>query len=317
MFPQFVLRAGVGLAAVSVALRLPAAPAAAVDTNALLKELQQIETRQQQATHARLGGLAQRFLEASRADASTERVFLEAIRNISFESKAGDSGRFQDWRKNHKGMLENKAFQAAMRLNLRYVAISLQVAASPDQPPPFREVMAYLRDLQAARAEFGGNGGLRNDEEQQMLKDLYGKPIAEGLLAQGFILGPDLQRLTSAETSKWEPTAGGWRQILEIGVRQPLRAVKDPSLLETWQFEIDAGKKGLEGNRAEVANVNFAQLELPRLLWGQAQDMLVLGQQANAVAAMTRVIRTYPQHPDVIIWIGQLRGLLKPAATAS
>lgn len=316
VFPKVVLRAGVGLA-VLAAIRLSAA--APIDTNALLQELQAIESKQKKDAHERLATLSRQFLDASRKDAAAEKVYLEAIRNVRFDTKAaGDNNRFQDWKKDHRNMLNNKAFQAALMLHLRYVGISLEVAGKPkDAPMPYQEIMAYLRDFFAARQQYAQTGLSR--EQEQVLRDFYERPIDEGVIAQGFFLSADLQKLTQGgDNRKWESHAGNWRSILERGVRQPLREARDPQLLDTWQFQIDATRKDFEGNRNNLDNANLTQHELPRLQWRQAGDMLLLGQNDLAIATMAQIVRTYPNHPDILNWIAQLKDALaaSPAETA-
>lgn len=308
VFPKLFFRAGAGLAMLTAFH----AAADAIDRNALLQELQAIEDKQKQDTQTRLVSLAKQFMDASRSAATAEKVYLEALKNMQFDSNMRDNSRFQDWRKNHKGMLDNKAFQAALMLHLRYMGISLMVAAKPDDAPmPYKEIMDYLRDLLAVRAQFASSG-LGGDDERA-LREFYEKPINEGIVAQGFLIGPDLQKVIQGGggAGKWEQNAGNWRSILNLGVREPLRKLKDPQLLATWQFEIDVLRKSLDGNQNDVANVNFNQIELPRLMWAQAQDMVLLGQNGPAIVAMAQIVRSYPQHPDVLNWIGQLKEILK------
>ncbi len=286
----------------------------------MLKELEALKKKQAQSSEQRFGQLAAQLMEASRTDQGAMKVYMEGVRNMDFDTKSRDASRFQDWRKNSKDMLDNKVFLVALRFHIRYLAISLMELSKPKPGdlPPLRELMDYVSDLVSARAT--GDGGQWRAEG---IKELLEAPIANGKIAQGLMIQPELEKL-SAKTGSgqkgWEPAAGGWVQILDTDIRAPLREKKDPRLLDTWQFQIKAASKLNEGNRSDVAKASFSQVEVPRLLWGSARDLIVLGQEDAAILQMTQLVRQYPQHPDLPSWIDELSGLLKkrtgPAAPA-
>lgn len=289
-----------------------AAATAPLDPAALIKELEGIQAKQEAAKVGEFQQLARQFQDASKTDAVAEHLYVDAVRKVRFDPKAGDSARFPDWKKGKKDLFNNKAFQAALKFHLRYLAISLKAAsnAKPDGLSLLPELQAYISDIATTNLQIQGPG--LNSDDENAIRDLVEKPVAEGAIARAYFLNAYLEKLSS----KWEPTAGDWKKILDTDVRDPMRAIKDPHLPATWQYQIDMEKGQFTSGRGDLETANFTQVELPKLMWSRAQDMVVVGQTDAAIAEMTRLVRGYPQHPDLPAWVQELTGLLKEKIAA-
>ncbi len=134
VFPKSVLFSVTVLLSMSSVVAQNTAPP--VDAAALLKELQNIQTTQKQAKTGQLSHMAQQLQDATRTDGDTGRLYVDAVRTVDFSSQMGDAKRFQDWRARKKDFLDNKAFQAALRFHVRYLALTLTAAANANTATP-------------------------------------------------------------------------------------------------------------------------------------------------------------------------------------
>jgi len=317
VFPKFVFF-GVAFIWSTVAVVAQNAPAAPpIDTAALLKELQNLQATQKQSKAGQLAQLAKMFQDASRTDGDAGRLYADSIKTTDFSSQMGDAKRMQDWRGRSKDLLDNKAFQAALRFHLRYLALTLiaDANAKAGSPPPYQDIIAYVSDLAQARTVLASGG------DQQPIRELLERPISEGKIAKAQGVKPDIEQFVGGPNSKtWAAEAGNWPEILEVDVRGPMRLAKNPKLLDVWQFQMKLAADQLSGGRDENGKANFTQIEIPRMMWGQARDMALLGHNNEAIVTMVKLVRANPQHPDFQNWVGELtdmlQGMQSPAAKA-
>jgi hypothetical protein len=313
VFPK-LLFSGVAILLSTVAAIAQNAPTP-IDAAALLKELLHLQASQKHAKAGQLGQLARQFQDASRTDGEAGRMYADSVRIVDYSSQMGDAKRFQDWRIRKKDLLDNKAFQTALKFHLRYLAVTLNASASAKAggPPPYQDIIAYVADVAQARPQLSGDG-IRG-EDQQDFHELLEKPLSEGKIAKAQAVKPDIEQFVGNGPSKnWEPMAGNWQQILETDVRVSMRQTKNPKLLDTWQFQMKLESDQLAGGRDGMGKANFTQMELPKLMWSRARDLAVLGQENEAIIEMAKLVRTYPQHPDFPAWVGELAGILQEKA---
>ncbi len=274
-----------------------------MDATALLQELKAIKTKQSDARRQRFEAIAAKLRAASRSDDSATRIYSEAVRDSEFSANARDTARFQEWRERNKGALsKDKAAGTAARLHLNYLAISLERAANPDGEPPLRALWEYATALKAARMEYGGEL-TANEVGKRLLQD----SIADSPIARANFIVPELQNLKG-----WEMSAGSLHGVLEKDLRDPLREIKDARLLDTWKLEIDFESKNAESEKSDLNKAAILQVELPRRYWGQARDMIVLGQTNRGIGEMVKLVRAYPSHPDLPAWVDEITQALQP-----
>jgi len=308
VFPKFV-----SVIAATASLVAYGAIAQPTDTVALLKELEAIKKKQAEEMAQNLSNLAKQVAMASQSDTSATQYYTEAVCSLEFVS---DANGFREWKKNRKDALSSKVVQAAIKLHLHYLVFSLNAAAKPEELPPVDELTAYLVEL--AKVESAAGWGIYRPDPRnptdQMIHELLLEPLADGAVAKACKVSAELQSLSGEDpnSSKWAAKAGDWNGILDTNLKAPLRQHKDPRLLNMWQLQIEYEKERSNGNRGDATD--YTSIKLPRMMWGEATDMLVLGKTDQGVAEMTRIIRTYPQHPDLSSWVDGLTIVLKAMA---
>ena len=61
----------------------------------------------------------------------------------------------------------------------------------------------------------------------------------------------------------------------------------------------------------QEAKEKFTAEKLPELLWGQAREMFMLGQEASAAQTMLSLIQSHLTHRMASEWLAELTALLK------
>jgi len=322
------LRLSVVLLAAAFLPRLALAQdAPAVNADAILHDLDQIEQKQKDAMQsARVNAINQLKAVAANGAAAAD-LYEKAVEETRFDGSKNKGANYQDWKTNNAPLLRDKLMQTVLMLHLRYLVLSLERGAS-DKPELFvQPSLAFANDmvatdalfLKAAQTVAQGRGGSERDKEEasamdRVMKekaDLLDKSVADGVFAKWLRLG---QWLPSGD--KWELSPGKISGILEKNVRPVFRAAKNPQLLDTWTLEMKLLADRASAQHLEHEATEFNTVARPRMQFAMAQDMVLLGQKNRAATEIYTMIKTYPGHPDFSKWVVSLRDLLKTSAPA-
>jgi len=322
MFPRFL---STGVLLVATLSRAVSAPqdAAAVNADAILRDLDQIEQQQKQAIRsARITAISQIKAAASNGTAAAN-LYEKAIEATQFDGIRNKGSSFTDWKSSHADMLRNKEMQTLLLLHLKYLVLSMERKGS-DKPELFAppalsyavEVAAFdpvlLKQAEAIKENTGQKEDIAMMKEVQKMKDeLLTKSLAESVFVKWLRLGSWLPK-----ADDWELAPGNISGILEKDVRPFLRQTKNPQLIETWEFEMKVLADRITFGRLEHQAEEFNTVTRPRLQFSRASDMVEIGQKNRAATEIYTMIKTYPQHPDFGKWVQSLREMLKPAEPA-
>jgi len=322
MFPRFL---STGVLLVATLSRAVSAPqdAAAVNADAILRDLDQIEQQQKQAIRsARITAISQIKAAASNGTAAAN-LYEKAIEATQFDGIRNKGSSFTDWKSSHADMLRNKEMQTMLLLHLKYLVLSMERKGS-DKPELFAppalsyavEVAAFdpvlLKQAEAIKENTGQKEDIAMMKEVQKMKDeLLTKSLAESVFVKWLRLGSWLPK-----ADDWELAPGNISGILEKDVRPFLRQAKNPQLIETWEFEMKVLADRITFGRLEHQAEEFNTVTRPRLQFSRASDMVEIGQKNRAATEIYTMIKTYPQHPDFGKWVQSLREMLKPAEPA-
>jgi hypothetical protein len=298
----------------------------AVNADAILRELDQIESQQKQAVLSARQTAVNQIKAAAGSGATATDLYERAIEATQFEGTKNKGGAYADWKSSKAAMLRTKEAQAALLMHLRYLALSLERKDS-DKPELFvTPSLNYVNDLAGADLMFLKQAqsvqqpaSSDRDREQQAadreaikLKDeLLNKALTDSIFVKWLRLGPSLPK-----GDDWELTPGSLSGILEKNVRPVMREAKNPALLPTYELEIKVLADRVTLNRREHEATEFNTVVRPRLQLARANDMAALGQKNRAVTEIYGMVKAYPQHPDFSKWVQRLRELLKPDAPA-
>lgn len=306
---------------------LVAQDAPAINADAILRDLDQIEQKQKESMQsARVNAISQLKAVAGNPAAAAD-LYQKAVEETRFAGVKNKGQNFQEWKSNHSALLRDKLMQTVLVLHLRYLVLSLERGAS-DKPEQFvQPSLAFANDMVASDPLFikaaqavvqGRNGSDREKEEAAILErvlrekgELLDKSVADGVFAKWLRLG---QWLPGGD--KWELAPGKISGILEKNVRPVLRGAKNPQLLDTWTLEMKLLADRVSSTRLDHEALEFNNVTRPRLQFSMANDMVALGQKNRAAAEIYGMIKAYPGHPDFDRWVAALREMLKASAPA-
>lgn len=298
----------------------------AVNADAILRELDQIELLQKQAVLSARQSAVNQVKAAAANGATAADLYEQAVEATQFEGLKNKGGAYADWKSSKAAMLRAKEMQTALMLHLRYLALSLERKGS-DKPELFvPPSLAYVNDLAAADALFlkqaqsvAQPASSDRDREQQAidreamkLKDeLLNKALTDSIFVKWLRLGSSLPK-----GDDWELTPGNLPGILEKNVRPVMRLAKNPGLLPTYELEMKVLADRVTMSRRDHDATEFNTVVRPRIQLARANDMAALGQKNRAVTEIYTMVKAYPQHPDFSKWVQRIRELLAPAAPA-
>ncbi len=299
----------------------------AVNADAILRELDQIELQQKQAVLSARQTAVNQVKAAAASGATAADLYEQAVEATQFEGLKNKGGAFADWKSSKAAVLRAKEMQTALMLHLRYLALSLERKGS-DKPELFvPPSLAYVNDLASADALFlkqaqsvSQPASSDHDREQQAidreamkLKDeLLNKALTDSIFVKWLRLGSSLPK-----GEDWELTPGNLPGILEKNIRPAMRLTKNPGLLPTYELEMRVLAERVSMSRREHDATEFNTVVRPRIQLARANDMAALGQKNRAVTEIYTMVKAYPQHPDFGKWVQRIRELLAPAAPAA
>lgn len=322
-FPRFSLIFAVSL--ILATSRIPAQQdVPPVDAGTILRDLEQLEQKQQAALQAARTTAVSQIKQAASSPTNATSLYESAIQATQFDGVRGQGAAFADWKKSKAALLRTKEMQTVLLLHLKYLALSLERKDS-EKPEAFvAPSLAYAVEVAGADDLFLKQGqyireqaakdkdGVAVQREAVKLKDeLLGKSLADSIFVKWLRLGPSLPK-----GEDWELTPGNIAGILEKNVRPVLREAKNPQLIDTWEFEMKVLADRITFGRLEHQADEFNTVTRPRLQFSRANDMIAIGQKNRGINEIYTMVKTYPQHADFGKWVQRLRELLQPAPAA-
>jgi len=279
-----------------LAIAAPPADAPAVDAEAILKTLKEIQERNESHLRSTLQKAIHDFRHAAGVPSRAVDFYEDAVRATRFAGKNLQQTEFQQWKKKEADKLRSADLQEAAQLHLQYLALSLEYAAKTPMENLLPGLIRYTDQVYSAREET-----LRNE--------LMRRPISNSIFAHWYGVTLFLQQLKS-----WEMTPANADGIWERTVLPELRKLKDIRAVHYWDQRLQRAEERVNKSRQEFEREHFNTIEKPALLWNRAQELNEIGLRNHAINEMLAVIKKYPAHPDNPRWIARLTEMLKPAS---
>jgi ATP-dependent Clp protease adaptor protein ClpS len=300
------------------------------DVAQILQALKALREQQAQQVKQSKGKLLQDVQAAAASPTAASAAWVEAVRQTQFEGAEREGAQFRDWRDRDGAALSEPQVQRAAQLYFRWLGLTLQRSAGTPARDMLSQVVQYTKDAaadEAAMEEFGERAQKEKDLAQSKLhgnrKDKSGdddrtKRVHDQILGRPLTGSPPVKAMRADEMIKvegWEMTPGNVAGIFKATILPELRAMKDPRVLEYWDMQLKKEAEAVK-NKPTFDQERFARDRRPILLWSRAQEFMHLGQKNRAVGEMFQVIRTNPQHPNLVGWISEMEQLLAPPVAA-
>lgn len=277
-----------------------------LDVRQVLHELDQAEAKQADASRSKRQKLLATLQGGLANGSAGSKLYEDATRAVNFAGKNQESSEFAEWKKNNAALLRSEPMQSAIRLHLHYLFLGLQQAAGGETasktPAQFLQYAQELSTFLTSK-----NSASLPKEADNLLR----RPVREGVFSRWLDLSDMLPN-----DKQWTPIAGNFDAILETNVRTPLRDSKDPQIIAAWNVQLENLGKQTQASALNIESDNLQKITRPRLIFGRANDKILLGQTNSGQKDILQIIREYPQHPDWIKWVTTLREQLGGGKTA-
>jgi len=293
---------------------LHADPLTQADREALLERLQKIQEGADKRVDERFGSAISAFRSAMASDDAALEFYLKCIEKLQFDDKNRKGQDFREWKRKQEGQLQSASFKRALRHQLRWLSLTLQVAGSREAAVKFSgEASKAVDDVFADIVSLEGQ------------HDLLRQPVLSTVFAQVY-------EISNIKVPEWplSPIELGniYGKVILPPLRKPekteeLRAAwthriqQETLVVEHWGRGGDA-KPGKDGARSPEQE-KFVTETYPEFLWMEEQDVFRAGDQRGAALKMFQHLEKYAMHPKVGDWTKQFKDLLdpKPAVTAA
>lgn len=319
------------------------------DLTQLLTVLKAMKEQQQQVARAqKLKGM-QDVQSAAASPSAAAAAWEEAVRQVQFEGVAREGAAFREWKDKEGAGLDDKDGQNAARLYFQWLALTIQRSAGAQVKDMMPQIVAYTKEVTASQlamesleermkkeremAASGKHGKERkgNDDQvkrtyDQIMKGaLPGSIPVRALKLENAIEAESFGGAVAPEGRRAQPNAQGWEMvpgsvdgIFQKIILPELRAQRDPRLLEYWDMKIKRDGDMAAKSKLAFDAEKFAQQRRPELLFGRAEDEILLGRRNKGINDMFALLKTYPTHPNADGWISKVESLLTaPAAAAT
>ncbi len=285
-----------------------AAPLSQADREALLGNLEKIQTAANTHVDERYATALNAFRSAMGSSTKAYELYLNCVQKVDYEEQQKPDQEFREWKRKQEDALSQPAFHTALRYQLGWLVLTLQASAKkPDRAKLASDILTTLSALFAEGKDLAS--------EKKTLE----QNVTETVFARAY-------KVTNAKPEKWplSPTAIDkiFDDFLLPPLRQPelLASLKEAWLrriqLETLKHESSGStEKDRPGPNPETNK--FLTDERPKLQWAMEKDLFQAGDESGGAIRMLTHIQNNLTHPSAAEWSQELKTLLAPDAAAT
>lgn len=265
------------------------------DRDALLAKLEKMESDSEAKTDARFAMAVSAFQAALANEQGPVQLYLKCKEKIDFTNKEKKPQEFREWKRANEATLSKPAFQQALRYQLRWLLLSLNVASSkkdisvfgPDASKLSAMVIADGEALMDQRgvvgeAVFSSAFAYAYNLDSVSIKNWPTNPLDIDTLYEQVIFPP------LKVPGKTEQLRSAWESRIQQQIAFTSKWTKDPSVLKKFQ--------------------TGAYLDL---LWKMETDVFNAGDERGAARRMFQHIEKNISNPKAEGWAKQLKSFLE------
>jgi hypothetical protein len=300
--------------------------AQAPDTAQILQFLKTLKEQQAQQIRSNKQKILQEAQAAAASPSAAATAWVEAVRQTQFEGAEKEGSQFRAWKDAEGASFTDPAVQRATQLYFRWLALTMQHSIGTPAKDLLPQVIQHTKDAAAEQASMEAlaekiqkekelaNSKLHGNRKDSSREDERTRRVHDQVLKTAVNAGPPARAMhveDLVKADKWEMSPGDVDGIFNSIVLPELRAARDSRVFEYWDMKI---KKEGEAAKDKPAfdQEKYAKERYPQLLWNRAHEYVALGQPNRALGEMFKVVKSYPQHPNLGEWIQQIEGLLTP-----
>jgi hypothetical protein len=327
--PRYVAPALIALATTITAPAQSDAPTP--DTAQILQFLKTLKEQQAQQIRSTKQKVLQEAQTAATSPSAAANTWVEAVRQTQFEGAEKEGSQFRAWKDGDGAAFTDLAVQRAAQLYFRWLALTMQRSLGTPAKDLIPQVIQHTKDVAADQTTMEAfvekiqkdkelaNSKLHGNRKDTTREDERTHRVHDQILKMAVNGGPPVKALRAEDlvkVDKWEMSPGNVDGMFNSIILPELRAAHDSRIFEYWDMKIKKDSEAVK-NKPAYDQEKFLKETYPQLLWNRANEYVALGQPNRALGEMFKVVKTYPQHPNLGNWIQQIEGLLAPPAPSA
>lgn len=303
---------------VSAALTLAGAHAedlSDADRETLLQNLEKLREAADSKMDSRFRIAISAYRNAIGNDDAAIDLYLNCMEKVNFQDLHRKAADFREWKRKEQEKLSDGGLRLALRHQLRWLMLTLQVAS--EKPENRYKFNGEARDI--IDAIFRDIDKLKNQEEtlrQSVVTSVFARAYdINGVKMEGWPFSPI--QIEEIYEEVFLPPVRKPGRLAELRATWIKRIQQESIAMETW-----GGRRNRDGVTAERIGmadamqspefIRFQEETMPKLQWDMEVDLFRNGDQSGASVRMLAHMQKYLGHASAREWGEQFQRLLKP-----
>ncbi|RYD33741.1 MAG: hypothetical protein EOP85_20475 [Verrucomicrobiaceae bacterium] len=289
------------------------------DRETLLEDLEKLREAAGSRMDSRFRMAIAAYKNAMTSNEAVIDLYLNCMEKVDFTEQHRKAADFREWKRKEAEKLSEPGLRLALRHQLRWLILTLQVASEkPENRYKFASDAAEVVD-----AIFRDIDKLKNQEQT----------LNQSVLSTVFARAYDI---TNVKLEDWSFSPVQVDSLYDTIFLPPVRK---PSTLgelrATWMKRIQqqsivmqnwAGRRGRDGEAQRIGMIDslqspeyirFMEEAVPDLQWQMEVDLFTFGDQSGAAVRMLAHLQKHIGHAKARDWGEQFQRLLKPKESAT
>jgi len=306
---RFLAIKALPLLVVSGELKAQAGYLSASDKIALQEKLDALLNSAENSSKQRFARALTAFRAAIQSDTAAHELYLDCYEKVNFIDKQKNGQQFRDWKRKHREREDLTEFRRALRHQLNWLLLSIQVSVDPDKMHEFGgeaiskvdKIMEELKTLKSQQSVL----------KQKVLSSIYAKAYnINGLEADDWPLSPtDISGIYEnvvmpplRNGSKVATLRASWdKRIKHIGLMK-----------KEWSAEAKKAKISVKSDKGPPAYEEWLTDGYLKLVWNKEKDCFKAGGEITASNNMLAHISKHINHKESLKWVKDFQSLTGP-----
>lgn len=285
------------------------------DREVLLERLEKLRATAESRIDARYRAAISAFTAAVASESAAVDLYLKCVEKVNFTDQQRRPADFREWRRRESDRLSAAGFGLALRLQLRWLILTLQAASEDsDRAQLVTNAQSVVNTMVGEASKLAGQQQVLNQAVTSSFfaraydignVDLEDWPLAPGQIGQIYdrILLPPLRR-----QRKVEDLRAAWTRRIQ----------QEMTLREHFASDSGGRRVGMASAMRGPEYDRFVAERVPELQWQMETDLFRHGDQRGAANRMLAHIEKNLAHGSARKWAEDLERLLEspPATTA-
>ncbi len=285
------------------------------DRETLLEDLEKLRQAADSRMDSRFRIAIGAYRNAIGSDDAAMDLYLKCIEKVNFEDQHRKAADFREWRRQEDAKLSDTGLRLALRYQLRWLMLTLEVASV--KPEERQKFAGEARDI--IDSIFRDADRLKNQEET-LNQSVIGTVFAQAddinaVKLENWPFSPIA--IESIYDSVFLPPLRRPDRVQDLRAAWIKRIQQESTKMEKWgnrrrRDGQGADRIGTLDSMQSPEFIRFQQETIPKLQWDMEVDLFRFGDESGASVRMLAHLQKYLGHASAREWGTQFQRLLKP-----